>query len=92
VTVFVRPPDRSLRPLCARRLTARFVACALLGLQDEAREEILRNNGSLSHHHGIGKLRKKWVPQMVSPLGVDTLRALKASLDPQNIFAAGNIV
>jgi hypothetical protein len=29
---------------------------------------------------------------MISPLGVDTLKALKASLDPQNIFAAGNLV
>ncbi len=36
-------------------------------VEDGAREEILALGGSLSHHHGIGKLRKKWLESTVSP-------------------------
>jgi len=27
-------------------------------IEDGAREEIMKNGGSISHHHGVGKLRK----------------------------------
>ena len=46
----------------------------------------------LSHHHGIGKLRKKWVPETISPTGVAMLQGVKARVDPKNIFASNNIV
>lgn len=57
-----------------------------------AREEILSNGGSISHHHGIGKLRSKWYPQSVSEVGVNLFKAAKKELDPSNIFATGNLV
>jgi alkyldihydroxyacetonephosphate synthase len=67
------------------------VAC-YLQIEEEARDEILANGGSLSHHHGIGKLRKKWVPQTLSETGVAMLQGVKARVDPKNIFACNNIV
>tara|TARA_R110002050_G_scaffold80958_1_gene173102 strand:- start:1270 stop:2454 length:1185 start_codon:yes stop_codon:yes gene_type:complete len=39
-------------------------------IESEARDEVLRNGGSLSHHHGIGKLRKKWLPEVISDTGL----------------------
>lgn len=57
-----------------------------------AREEILACGGSVSHHHGIGKVRKQWVQDTVSPVGVGILRAVKSYLDPSNIFANRNII
>lgn len=30
-------------------------------VENEAREEILRSGGSISHHHGIGKIRKRFI-------------------------------
>ncbi|XP_050480477.1 alkyldihydroxyacetonephosphate synthase isoform X1 [Bombus huntii] len=56
-----------------------------------AREEILANGGSLSHHHGIGKLRSCFYADAVGKVGVSLYRAAKAHLDPHNIFAAGNL-
>lgn len=56
-----------------------------------AREEILASGGSLSHHHGIGKLRAPFYPEAVGEAGVSLYRATKAHLDPHNIFGAGNI-
>lgn len=60
-------------------------------LEEAAREEVLACGGSLSHHHGVGKIRKKWLPNSISAPGVDMLRALKQHLDPSNIFASGNL-
>ncbi|CAK9804017.1 Alkyldihydroxyacetonephosphate synthase [Anthophora plagiata] len=56
-----------------------------------AREEILANGGSLSHHHGVGKLRSCFYADAVGEAGVSLYRAAKAHLDPHNIFAAGNL-
>ncbi|CAG4937172.1 unnamed protein product [Parnassius apollo] len=60
-------------------------------IEEAAREEILANGGSISHHHGVGKLRKKWYKQTVSEPGVKLLLAAKKTLDPQNIFALSNM-
>lgn len=51
-----------------------------------ARDEILANGGSLSHHHGIGKVRKQWMRMTVGDVGLGALKAVKQQLDPQNIF------
>nr|XP_012144006.1 PREDICTED: alkyldihydroxyacetonephosphate synthase isoform X4 [Megachile rotundata] len=60
-------------------------------IEHKAREEILANGGSLSHHHGVGKLRSCFYPDVVGEIGVSLYRAAKAHLDPHNIFAAGNL-
>jgi len=57
-----------------------------------AREEILANGGSISHHHGVGKVRKRWVQRTISAPGVGALRAIKQYIDPQNIFNNGNLI
>jgi alkyldihydroxyacetonephosphate synthase len=61
-----------------------------LELENIARDEILKSGGSLSHHHGIGKLRQAYLPRIMSPAAVQWKRDLKKSLDPANIFGAGN--
>lgn len=57
-----------------------------------ARNEILAMGGSISHHHGIGKVRKKWLEDTISTVGVGMLRAVKNYVDPRNIFANGNLM
>lgn len=61
-------------------------------IEDEAREEILKCGGSLSHHHGVGKLRKRFMNQAVGEPGLTILRGLKRETDPKNIFATGNLI
>ena len=59
-------------------------------LENIAREEILRSGGSLSHHHGIGKIRQAFLPDIMSETALRWKREIKNSLDPENIFGAGN--
>lgn len=61
-------------------------------IEEKARDEIIACGGSISHHHGVGKLRRKWYAKTVSDVGVALFNATKRELDPQNIFATGNMV
>jgi len=64
---------------------------AYLEIEEEARIEILRLGGSISHHHGIGKLRAQFLPQVITPAHAKVLKAVKNELDPRNVFAARNM-
>ncbi|XP_058839772.1 alkyldihydroxyacetonephosphate synthase-like [Topomyia yanbarensis] len=64
---------------------------AYMEVEDAAREEILANGGTVSHHHGIGKIRSKWFPTTSTKAGMGLLKAVKKELDPNNIFAVGNL-
>ncbi|XP_046902739.1 alkyldihydroxyacetonephosphate synthase, peroxisomal isoform X1 [Hypomesus transpacificus] len=57
-----------------------------------ARGEILANGGSLSHHHGVGKLRKEWMRETVSSVGMGILKSVKDYVDPDNIFGNRNLL
>jgi len=59
-------------------------------LENAARNEILERGGSLSHHHGIGKIRKQFLPKIHSSSTQRAFRAIKQALDPCNIFGAQN--
>ncbi|XP_054713669.1 alkyldihydroxyacetonephosphate synthase, peroxisomal-like [Uloborus diversus] len=61
-------------------------------IEAAARDEIISSGGSISHHHGVGKLRKRWMRQTVSSVGVQMLQAVKERVDPLNIFANGNLI
>lgn len=52
----------------------------------------MRLGSSLSHHHGVGKLRKRWYKHSVSEVGVNLYKGIKKTLDPNNIFALNNFV
>jgi alkyldihydroxyacetonephosphate synthase len=56
-----------------------------------ARDEILRSGGSLSHHHGVGKLRQSFLPRVLSSSALQWAAALKAGVDPENVLGAGNL-
>jgi len=61
-----------------------------LELENIARDEILKCGGSLSHHHGVGKLRRAFLPKIMSETAIQWKRDIKKSLDPKNVFGAGN--
>lgn len=61
-----------------------------LELENIARNEILRLGGSLSHHHGVGKIREAYLPIIMSETAIKWKSDIKHSLDPQNVFGAGN--
>lgn len=59
-------------------------------IEHAARHEILRNGGSLSHHHGIGKVRAEFLTEIDSSTSIESICAIKEALDPDNIFGARN--
>uniref|UniRef100_A0A8C9YR60 Alkylglycerone-phosphate synthase n=1 Tax=Sander lucioperca TaxID=283035 RepID=A0A8C9YR60_SANLU len=61
-------------------------------VEHAAREEILANGGSLSHHHGVGKLRKEWMRETISDVGMGMLKSVKNYVDPKNIFGNRNLI
>ncbi|KAL3099746.1 hypothetical protein niasHS_000230 [Heterodera schachtii] len=60
-------------------------------IETAARNEIIACGGSISHHHGVGKIRKQWLPVTIGPLGVSVLNALRRELDPNGVFENGNL-
>lgn len=62
-------------------------------IEHAARDEILKAGGSLSHHHGVGKVRKGFLrrPGVSHASERALLRGIKATLDPDDVFANGNI-
>jgi alkyldihydroxyacetonephosphate synthase len=61
-----------------------------MDIENAAREEILRCGGALSHHHGVGKIRRGYLPQVMSKATLEWTRRIKRAVDGQNIFGCGN--
>ncbi len=55
-------------------------------------DTIMSLGGTLSHHHAVGTEHRPWMRQEISPAGLQTLHALKASLDPQGILNPGKLL
>ncbi|MGH2776509.1 MAG: FAD-binding oxidoreductase [Actinomycetota bacterium] len=48
----------------------------------------LEAGGTISHHHGIGRLRARWLPDELG-VSFEVLRAVKGALDPRGIMNPG---
>jgi len=59
-------------------------------IEHKIRECFIKNGGSISHHHGVGKLRKDFMPKTISPGSMDVIQGIKKSQDPNNIFGISN--
>lgn len=50
---------------------------------------IIACGGSISHHHGVGKLMGRWMEQHLGHEQMEVMRALKRHFDPHNIMNPG---
>lgn len=50
------------------------------------------NGGSLSHHHGIGRVRRGWLETELGPEATALLRTVKAAVDPGGIMNPGALI
>ena len=48
-----------------------------------------RHGGSLSHHHGIGRVRRDYLERELGTAGLGLLRRIKSALDPKGIMNPG---
>ena len=76
------PEADELRP----RLHSAFFARAW----DAATQAVLAHGGALSHHHGVGLNRARFVRDALGA-GADVLAALKGALDPHGILNPGKL-
>lgn len=61
-------------------------------IEKALRRTILEHGGSVSHHHGIGKLRQDFMPETISETAIEVLKEVKQAHDPHNIFGIRNNV
>lgn len=59
-------------------------------IEHAARSEILLHGGSVSHHHGVGKIRSSFLKEINSAPWQATMQSIKKGIDPDNIFGARN--
>lgn len=52
-------------------------------------EQIQEHGGSLSHHHGVGRMMAPWMETHLGKEQMDVLRALKNHFDPNHIMSPG---
>jgi len=53
---------------------------------------VIENDGVISGEHGIGLAKKPWIRQALGGVSMQTHRAIKQALDPQNILNPGKFL
>jgi alkyldihydroxyacetonephosphate synthase len=57
-----------------------------------ASDAILAHGGTITHHHAVGRDHAPWLGGEVGELGIELLRAAKATLDPAGIMNPGKLL
>lgn len=47
--------------------------------------------GTVAAEHGIGKIKRRWLPLQLTPMQLGMMRAFKRELDPASLLAPGNL-
>jgi FAD/FMN-containing dehydrogenase len=55
-------------------------------------ERVLAMGGTVAAEHGIGKVKRRWLPLQATPLQIGVMRAVKRELDPLGILSPGNVL
>jgi glycolate oxidase len=61
------------------------------GVVEATLKHVLSIGGTISAEHGIGKIKKRWLPLQLGELQLGVMRAVKRELDPLGLLAPGNI-
>ena len=59
---------------------------------EQTLRHILSLGGTVAAEHGIGKIKRQWLPLQMNPLQISMMTAVKRDLDPLGILAPGNIL
>ena len=57
---------------------------------DNVMQACMREGGSISHHHGVGYMRGKYMGEELGAAGLSALQAIKNALDPNHIMNPAN--
>ena len=59
---------------------------------EQTLKHVLSLGGTVAAEHGIGKIKRRWLPLQMNPLQISMMTAVKRELDPSGILAPGNIL
>jgi len=62
------------------------------GAVEETLRRVLAMGGTVAAEHGIGKIKRQWLPLQMNALQISMMTAAKRELDPLGILAPGNIL
>jgi len=62
------------------------------GVIEQTLRRVLAFGGTVAAEHGIGKIKRKWLPLQMNGLQIAMMTAVKRELDPLGILAPGNIL
>jgi FAD/FMN-containing dehydrogenase len=62
------------------------------GVVEQTLRHILSLGGTVAAEHGIGKIKRRWLPLQMNSLQISMMTAVKRELDPLGILAPGNIL
>ena len=54
--------------------------------------DVIAMGGTVAAEHGIGKLKRRWLPMQASDIQQRVMRALKREFDPYGLLAPGNVL
>lgn len=60
--------------------------------KDAACAAIVASSATITHHHAVGTDHRDWMTDEVGALGVEVLRAVKATLDPTGVLNPGKLI
>ncbi len=53
---------------------------------------VIKYNGAISHHHGVGRMRSKWIKKSIGESAFNLIKRIKEAIDGKNIMNRGNMV
>lgn len=59
---------------------------------EETLRHVLALGGTVAAEHGIGKIKRRWLPLQMNALQISMMTAVKSALDPLGLLAPGNIL
>lgn len=59
---------------------------------EQTLKRVLALGGTVAAEHGIGKIKRRWLPLQMNGLQIAMMTAVKRELDPLGILAPGNIL
>ena len=59
---------------------------------EQTLQQVLALGGTVAAEHGIGKIKRRWLPLQMNSLQIAMMSAVKRELDPLQLLAPGNIL
>jgi alkyldihydroxyacetonephosphate synthase len=70
----------------------RDVEARYLAAWQQAMASCTAAGGTITHHHGVGRLKAEFLAAELGPAGTDVLKRIKAALDPDGILNPGALL